>query len=351
MAEQTKLQVRKNFVAGVDVGGTKTHILDTISHNLHRFISSDFASLDDLLDAYFATSGCLPKHIVIAMAGPRNDETGEVRMTNCPWPAFKPLQTAKKYPAVTFATTNDMVAVTAGMVYSSSTDLKLLKPGKPQTTGTKVATTISTGLNSCCAVWDDFSQRRVYMPCESGHMGFQPYTESQRRHLEHLYSNYEHPSVELALAGAHGMEGWIKHTPEWKAAPELANAITRAQTDGRPVGAVLLELATEGKGKAKTAAHSLLDHMGSLVGNMLADYALVYKATGGIYLTGSISLGLGEYWAEQTSMNKLFVRKGTPEHAPWKEEFLENIPIYLSMDPHVAVSGALALAKEAAAVS
>jgi glucokinase len=86
--------------------------------------------------------------------------------------------------------------------------------------------------------------------------------------------------------------------------------------------------------------------MGSFVGGFLADFALMYRATGGIYLTGSVSLALSEYWAEQTDFKKAFVRRGSAEHqyAPWLEPMLKAVPIYLMTDPHVATSGALALA-------
>jgi hypothetical protein len=45
-------------------------------------------------------------------------------------------------------------------------------------------------------------------------------------------------------------------------------------------------------------------------------------------------------------MNTAFVRTGTPDHSPWLETLMNNIPIYLCTDPHVAASGALALAKQ-----
>lgn len=339
-------QSDSDFIAGLDAGSTKTHILDTISSNLHRYNTNDFDSLDSLIEAYFAKAGRTPKKMVVAMAGPRDDETGEVKMTNCPWPVFSPQKAAAKYPGTTFVTTNDLVATAAGAVNASSMDLRLLKPGKPSPVGTKVAIGIGTGLGTCMAVWDEETKRRVFVPGEGGHMGFQPYTAAERRHLEHLFAKYEHPSVELALSGKFGPWYWVEHSPEVKTTPELADALERARQADRPIGAVLLEFATEGSGAAQAAAHAVLDDMGALVGNVLADHALAYKATGGIYLTGSIALGLSEYWAEHTRMNAAFVRKGTPDHSPWLEGFLANIPLYLLTDPNVAVSGALALAKQ-----
>lgn len=346
MSNSKKPQPQGDFVAGLDAGGTKTVILDSLSPKLHHYQTNDFKDLESLLEDYFEKSGGRPKKMVVALAGPRNDSNGEIKMTNCPWPVFNPQKASKRFPGTTFVTTNDMVATSAGAVNASSMDLKLLKPGKASPIGSKVTVTISTGVGTCIAAWDERTKRYVFVPGEGGHAGFQPYNEAEQRHLAHIFTKYEHPSVELAISGKFGMQHWIEHSPEVQEVPELASALERALKEGRPIGAVLMEFADSGTGAAKTAAHNMLDHMGRLVGNALADLALVAKASGGIYLTGSVSFNLGEYWAEKTGMNAAFVRRGTPEHSPWLEEVLSNIPIYLITDPYVAAKGALALAQE-----
>jgi glucokinase len=179
-----------------------------------------------------------------------------------------------------------------------------------------------------------------------GHIGFQPYTEPERRHLAHIYKKYDHPSIELAINGKHGVEAWLEHSPELQTAAKLSRALDRARASGRPAGAALLEFAAEGTGADRNAARAILGHMGALVGNVLADFALAYKSTGGVYLTGSVSLGLAEYWAEHTGFAKAFMRHGTADHAPWLEPMLKGIPIYLITNPDIAAAGALALAKE-----
>jgi glucokinase len=329
----------------MDIGGTKVHAMDTVSTNLHRFEVKDYKNIYEMFDEYFTKNDARPSNVTIAMAGLRNDETGEVHPTNSPWPSFKPQEAGKRYPGTVFETTNDMVAAAAGMVAASSTDLKLLKNGKSVTTGNKVVVAISTGVNTCTAAWDAHSKHHVFVEAESGHIGFQPRNEAQLRHLAHLDEKYPHPSIELALSGKHGVEAWIDHSPELKDAPELQSALQRAREAGRPVGAVLYEFAEEGKGASQKAAHQILDHMGTLVSHTLADYALTYKATGGLYLVGSVSLALGEYWAEKTDFAESFIRSGTEDHAPWLEGFLSNVPVYLITNPNISVAGALALAK------
>jgi glucokinase len=340
------LKVDKKFVCGIDVGGTKVHITDTLTTNLHRFATPEHPDMYSVLDKYFISVGVRPSRVVIAWAGPRDDETGDVFPTNFSWPTFSPQEAELRYPGTTFETSHDMVATAAGVLQSSSGDLHLLKDGKAKKNGPTIAVTISTGVGVCVAVWDNRFKQRIFFAGEAGHIGFMPYTNAERRHLEHLFTKYEHPSIELAISGSHGVGGWIAHSPELSSAPKLKAALARAGEADRPAGAVLLEFATQGDGASKKAAHDILDNMGKLVGNTLADYALAFKSTGGIYLTGSVSLGLAEYWAANTGFAKSFVRRGTPEHAPWLEDLLSNIPIYLVIDPNIAAAGALALAKQ-----
>lgn len=345
-AVRRSIKTVTGFVAGVDVGGTKTEIADNRGSGLHRYVTADFPDLYAVLDDYFGKAGVRPERIAVAMAGPRNAETGEVKPTNFAWPAFDPNEAEERYPGTSFDTMQDMDAVMAGIVYDSGAIIKQLKSGRAVPKGTKVAVTISTGVNTCVAAWDRRSKRYVFITGEAGQVGFQPYNEAQERHLKYIFSQYEHPSVELALSGMFGIETWIEHTPEMRGARELADAVARAREAGRPVGAVLLAFATEGLGPSRAAAQMILGDMGALVGNVLADYALGSLATGGLYLTGSVSLGLAEYWAENTDMITAFVRTGTSDHAPWLEETLRDLPIYLVTSPNIAVEGALALAKE-----
>jgi glucokinase len=345
-AKTETLKVDQKFMVGVDVGGTKTAIMDNRGAHIHRFETSEYRDLYAILGEYFEAAGARPARMAVAMAGPRDAETGVVTPTNFPWPPFDPAEAERRYPGTSFESLQDMDAVMAGIVHGSDLDLKQLKPGRAVPQGTTVGATISTGMNTCMAAWDRRSKHYVYVTGEAGHVGFQPYSEAEDRHLKHIFTKYEHPSVELALSGMYGIESWVEHSPEMRTALELADAVKRAEQAGRPVGAVLLAFATEGNGPSRDAARSILNNMGALAGNVMADYALYSLATGGMYMTGSVSLGLAEYWAEETDFVKAFVRRGTDTHAPWLEETLKNTPIYLVMDPNVAVKGALAWAQE-----
>jgi glucokinase len=338
------LSVSPELVTGLDVGGTKVHVLDTRSDTIHHYLTGGYPDLYAVLDDYFVKIQARPARIALAMAGPRDEATGKVKMTNSPWPLFDPAEAASRYPGTTFETYNDMNAMTAGIASAHSDSFKLLKQGKSVLKGNKVAVTISTGFGVGAAVYDRTSGGYTLLDSEIGHTGFQPYDDIQKKFLEFLYTKYSDPSWELALSGKYGIDNWLEFLYDKLHAPKLGGALERAAEAGRPCGAVLLEFAAAGDGEDKEAARVILNHMACLTATGLSTLALAYMAKGGIYLTGSVSLALAEYWAENTDFKKAFIRRGTDDHAVWLESFLDSTPIYLVTDPHIAVKGALVLA-------
>ncbi|HUS26167.1 MAG TPA: glucokinase [Nevskiaceae bacterium] len=333
-----------NFVTGMDVGGTKVHVADTRSSTVQRYKTSDYPDMYTLLDDYFAKIGAQPTHVAVAMAGPRNDETGVIKMTNTPWPAFDPQEAHKRYPNITFSTANDMFAMTAGALQESTINLQQLKPGTPVVNGAKLVVAPGTGLGIGAAVWDQYAKRYTCIASEGGHTSFhlQPRNKLEAGYVDYLHKKHPHASLELAIAGKYGVDNLVDYCLEALQATELQQAIQRARQAERPTGAVLLEFATEGKNDTQKAAHDILECLGGIMGTILSDLALHYKATGGIYLAGSVGLGLGEYLAEKTSMNERFVRTGSVHH-----DMVQKMPIYLLINPNIAVVGALSLAKQA----
>jgi len=334
------LLVRQDLITGIDVGGTKVHIADTLSTTVHRYNTPDHPNLDAVLEDYFLTMEARPSRIAVGMAGPRDDETGEIKLTNSPWPAFNPEAASKKYGIEVF-TANDMKVTMAGVLQVKGVDLLQLKPGTPKRKGTKLVVALSTGIGGAAAVWDNHSGRFVIVDSEGGHIGFQPKDEEEQQYLTYLHKKYPHASAELALSGKHGIDNLVDHSLETLQQLKLAQAVNDARKGDRPVGSVLLEFATQGIGVDQQAAEVILRRMGAMIGSVLRDLTVVYKATGGVYLTGSVALALGEYFAQKTEMNQRFVREGAV-HDKW----LEKVPISLVIDPNVAVVGALALAKD-----
>lgn len=328
--------INQDLITGVDAGGTKVEILDTRGAS-YRYNTHEYSSMNDILEAYFQEAG-RPCAVVVGMAGPRDDETGAIRLTNANWPVFNPQEASETYGTV-IETANDMVVTAAG-VLQPDIDLLTLKEGTPSEIGTKIVVAQSTGIGTATCVWDKKSNRFVIVAGEGGHIGFQPKNEEERQYLYCLHKKYPHASAELALSGKHGIDNLVNHSLEMHEAPGLAHAIEHARKDNRPIGSVLIEFATEGKGADQQVAQGILRNMGAMTGSVVSDYAVIHKATGGVYLTGSVALGMGEYFAQHTEFIERFTRKEGAVH----HELLKKTPIYV-VKAGIAVIGALALAK------
>jgi len=332
--------LRHDLLTGIDVGGTKVDVVDTATSTIRRYATADYSSLPAMLEAYFGEVGARPAAIAVGMAGPRDDDTGEIKLTNLHWPPFDPSEAGKLY-GIKFLTANDMVVTTAGVLDAATVDTAPLKPGTPARTGTKLVVTISTGIGVAAAAWDARAGRYVIIPGEGGHIGFQPKTAEESAYLAYLHAKYPHASAELALGGKHGIGNLVDHVLVSSSARKLSEAVAAARATGRPLGGVLLAFVAEGEGADRSAAEQILQRMGAMIGSVLRDLAVAYMATGGIYLTGSIALTMGEYLAEHTALRDRFVRPGAAH-----DNRLEHVPISLLTDPHIAARGALALAKE-----
>jgi glucokinase len=134
--------VKEDLIAGIDVGGTKIHIADTLSTTVRRYNTSDYGSMEGVLDEYFQAMGARPAKVFVGVAGPRDDDTGVMKLTNADWPAFNPKVATANY-GIVFATAMDMVTTAAGVLQETGVDLLPLKPGTPTRTGTKMIVTPS----------------------------------------------------------------------------------------------------------------------------------------------------------------------------------------------------------------
>jgi glucokinase len=168
-----QLPIQEDLIVGVDVGGTKTEIADTLGSSIRRYATADHESMDDVLDDYFQTIGVRPAKVFVGWAGPRDADSGEVELTNGDWPNFNPHDAAAKY-GIEFETALDMVTIAAGVLQEPGVELLQLKPGTPARTGTKLVVAISTGVGTSAAVWDNRSKRYVVIDGLGGHAGFQP---------------------------------------------------------------------------------------------------------------------------------------------------------------------------------
>jgi len=270
---RTKIYIDPTLFVGIDVGGTKIGILDTRGETYHRYTTNDHTKMEDVLDDYFASLSKRPAKVVLAMAGPRDEETGAIEITNGNLPAFNPKDAEKRYPGTQFETVNDMVGTAAGVLAEEGIELRELKPGTPTRTGTKLIVALSTGFNASAAVWNTHTERYIIVASESGHIGIQPENDTEIAYLRYLQTKYPHVSAEIALSGKMGINHLVDHILMEHYDTELIAAIQRARQDGRPVGSVLLEFAEVGEGTSRDVSRIVLRQLGNMLGSAMSDLA------------------------------------------------------------------------------
>lgn len=349
MSEVAELPIREDLYVGIDGGGTTINEADTQSSEACSYKTGDFANMDKFIDVQCEELGGIPVAIEVGLAGSRDDVTGVISLTNnedIDWPPFDPRATSRRL-GNRVRTRNDMVIAMAGVLQEGPADWQeLTEDGEATETGNRVVVTHSTGIGTAAAVWDEVTEKWVIMQAEGGHTGWQPKDEFEFRYLRHLNKMLRHASAELSLSGFRGIDNLINyslvHAGKKDKLPQesLLEAIEEARLEKEPVGAVVVEFATQGEGSDQAAAHIILSRMGAIVGGVLRDKAVDYKATGGIYATGSMAHALWPYMFKHTELKQRFVREGAT-HDDW----IEKIPINLVIDPHVGAIGALALAK------
>ncbi len=133
----SSLVIDPTLIVGIDVGGTKVAIINNKDAGIRRYITADFPDLYAVLDRYFSELEALPASIAVGMAGPRDENSGEVHLTNGQWPPFNPHTASQRYKGLSFHAANDMVTVTHGALNEPTVEQLKLKSGRSTKTGTK----------------------------------------------------------------------------------------------------------------------------------------------------------------------------------------------------------------------
>jgi glucokinase len=165
---------------------------------------------------------------------------------------------------------------------------------------------------------------------EGGHADFAPSNEDEFRLALHLASHVARVSVELLLSseGLALIHRFVRGTSHDER-PALAEALSTQDP-----ASVIIQEGTEGTDPAcRRALAMFLGIYGSIAGNL----ALTFRATGGVYLSGSLVNALRGPLVDGT-FRAAFCRK-----APMQEA-LDRIPVHAIVDERIALLGAAAVA-------
>jgi glucokinase len=212
---------------------------------------------------------------------------------------------------------NDFEALGHALARPEALDSVAVKPGTPAPQGTRIILGAGTGFN-CSARLANAS----VVVCEAGHTTFAPLTELDQRLQAAMTAKYTRCSVERLLSGS-GLR-------------EIHALITGTEA-GRIDGA---EVIAQGLADSDPAARATCETFARLLGQLAGDLALLFQATGGVWLSGGPTRALRPLLEPADGpFQRAFVAKGR------MRPVMERLPVHLVTSDQAAIAGCLSLAK------
>jgi glucokinase len=335
------LMSRPHFTLAADVGGTKTLLeLGVVEAGRYRqvhvggFLNADFASMDELSDAFLATAPDRPTAIgsaCFALAGPIVGR--RVRLTNGPW-EINADQLGQRLAISHVRVVNDFAAVGHGLPSLAADELQCLQPGHPEPRGVRGVLGAGTGLGMAMVVWTSSGYRVV--SSEGGQADFAPVNEVQDRLRAYLTHRLGRVWCGAVLSGP-GLERIYEFLSETDTL-RMRTAGGRSK-DGGIDATEISRRAVEGSDpRAVSTVRLWMEIYGAVAGNL----ALTVMAHGGIYVAGGIAPRMAAMFGDGTFV-RAFRAKGK------FADLMQTFPVHLVLTPEVGLRGAVAIVARTAA--
>jgi len=317
-----------------DIGGTKTSLAIYASDSGLRaplaqatMPSSEYDDLASLVLEFLSQAEVRPTFACFGVAGPVVD--GRVSVTNLPW-TIDERDLEDKLNLSSVRLLNDLESIANAVPRLETADLHVLNDAPAEETGAIAVVAPGTGLGEAFLTWD--GERYCAQPSEGGHADFAPTNPLQVGLLKYLWERYEHASYERVCSGigipniyAYLRDCGYATEPAW-----LAQKLAQAE-DLTPI---IVNTALDSSQSCELCIGTL-DIFVSVLGAEAGNMALNTLATGGVYLGGGIPPRILPA-LERAHFMRSFYNKGR------FGEFLTRVPVYVIMNPGVALLGAAA---------
>ena len=257
-----------------DIGGTHSRFAllgdDGRPAEARAYQNDDVGSLEGAIAQYLEETGAQPTQAVLAFAtavlGP------EIALTNRNW-RFRVAEIEAQFGLARLRAVNDFEAQAWALPLLGAADLQHIGGPVDMALGPKVVLGPGTGLGLAALIPMDRGWFAV--ATEAGHVSFGPTTEDEEDVFARLRQTAA-LSAERVLSGP-GLQRL--HLALHPGAPFLAAAaIVAAARSGDVAALATTRLFTR------------------LLGRFAGDMALVFKARGGVYITGGVGQGLGDHF-------------------------------------------------------
>ena len=307
-----------------DVGGTHARIgLIAFGHGettpnvlaYRVYKCADYSGLDAIVRAFCDTYGAKPSHLALACAGFLHE--GHVVNSNLQWPVA-PTALEAELGLSDVKILNDFEALAYGTAYLDATHVTSLhNPQRFEKAGTGPVVIVGPGTGLGVAVRLPGAQPKV-LATEAGHIQLAARVGREQQVFAELAQANTHVPYDHVLSGPgllrlYGALCRIERLPAVFHEPA---AITAAACAGTNVRAV-----------------ETLELFCGWLGSFLGDLAMLYGATGGIYLAGGFLSHMVEFVEKSTFVSR-FLDKGV------MRPFLQTIPVHVVDHTRLGVIGA-----------
>lgn len=273
-----------------DIGGTNTRVAlaegSTVqTGSIRRFPNAEYQARDqdigDILRDYLSQTGASVSGVCVAAAGPVQD--GVATMTNLSW-VMDAAKLQKATGASSCAILNDLQAQGHALGHIPADHLKCIVEGPAVTSGAMLVVGLGTGVNA--APVHGTGSDRMVAPSECGHVNLPVRSEEDLRLMRFIEAllasrgDTPHCGVEEVLSGR-GLANLHAF-----AAAEAGESVTATSAE-------VLAALERGEPKAVHAAQLYT----RILGQMLADQALIHLPYGGIFLIGGMSRAMGPHFS------------------------------------------------------
>jgi glucokinase len=307
-----------------DIGGTNSRFAvlgaDGRPDRFTEMRNDDLPSMEAAFARYLDTTGTKPTAAVCGFAGPILN--GSVRLTNRGW-TFNLGDLASRFGFSSIQGMNDFEAAAWCLLRLVPDDIHRLGPGTAEAAGTRVILGPGTGLGAAALVQTRGGPHVV--AGEGGNVSFGPANDEE----EAIFAR-----VRQAMGGAVSAERVISGRGLERL--YVAMYVGIAPLPAREI----VPLAKRGDAAALGAVSMFV----RLLARYAGDLALLFKATGGVFITGGVARRVAPL------LDVAAFRNAFEAHPPY-EEFLAQVPTTLITHDQPGLLGCAVAATEFACTS
>lgn len=307
-----------------DIGGTNARFALLVdSHAEPKEFpvvqTADYATIDDAIEQTVLNHTSIrPRSAILAVAGPVDGD--EIDLTNCDW-VVRPKQLIANLGFEDVTVLNDFEAQALAVVSIDKEYLHQIGGNEEEIVATRVVLGPGTGLGVAGLVRT--SKAWVPVPGEGGHIDIGPRSARDYEVFPHIETIEGRVAAEQILCGRGLRNLYLAICAADKVTPVL---------DTPP------DITAAGLDRSNAQAVETLELFVTYLGRIAGDLALVFKAHGGVYLSGGIPQRILSA-LQAGSFRAAFEDKAPHSH------FMREIPVRVVVHPLAALSGLSAFAR------